>query len=150
MAYSFPISADQICAAIRCPSQAIAFHWPLVEGCLQDMGIASENVCIAALATIAVETAHQFRPIDEFGGPEYWHKMYDIEGERPHVARELGNLTLGDGVKFHGRGLVQTTGRKNYEYGGKDDWRRSGQRSGQGQRAAQCRCATGRILLGPS
>ena len=116
--YVFPLSPDEICAAIRCPSQAIATFWPLILGCLNDMSLASENVCIGALATIAVETAHQFRPIDEYGGPEYWHKMYDIEGARPDKARELGNLKPGDGVKFHGRGFTQTTGYNNYLQGG--------------------------------
>jgi hypothetical protein len=107
----------QIAAAINCPVANVAAVWPLVDGCLQDMGIASRNVAIAALGTIAVETAHKFLPIDEYGGADYFRRMYDIEGERPEVARELGNLTPGDGVKFHGRGLTQTTGKKNYERG---------------------------------
>jgi hypothetical protein len=116
---SFPLTPSQIAPLIHCPAQAIAEQWPHVEGCLQDMEIDSVNACIAALATIAVETAHEFKPIDEFGGPEYWHKMYDIEGSRPEVARRLGNLAPGDGVKYHGRGLIQTTGKINYAEDGK-------------------------------
>src|SRR3546814_6075636 len=40
--------------------------------------------------------------------------MYDIRGDRPAKARELGNLTPGDGAKYAGRGYVQLTGKSNY------------------------------------
>lgn len=73
-----------------------------------------------ALATAFLETAGTMQPISEYGGPAYFRKMYDIEGARPDKARELGNLTPGDGVRFHGRGYVQLTGRRNYVKAGKE------------------------------
>ena len=57
----------------------------------------------------------RLRPIKEVGGDAYYFRMYDIGGARPAVARRLGNLAPGDGVKFAGRGLPQLTGRTNYE-----------------------------------
>lgn len=66
------------------------------------------------LATAAHETAFTMQPIKERGGTAYFTRLYDISGERPAKARELGNLQPGDGAKFCGRGYVQLTGRANY------------------------------------
>lgn len=69
------------------------------------------------LATAHHEVDQSMQPIREKGSENYFRRMYDIEGERPTVARNLGNVNPGDGVKFYGRGFVQLTGRKNYQ-----DW----------------------------
>ncbi|WP_299843770.1 hypothetical protein [uncultured Roseovarius sp.] len=71
------------------------------------------------LATAHHEVDRRMQPIKEYGGDRYFFRMYDIQGDRPHVARALGNLAKGDGVLFHGRGFVQLTGRANYA-----DWQK--------------------------
>ena len=58
------------------------------------------------LATTYHETARTMRPIDEYGSDTYFAR-YDGR-------RDLGNTQRGDGARFHGRGFVQLTGRKNY------------------------------------
>lgn len=66
------------------------------------------------LATTFHETAKTMKPIMEIGGTAYFTRMYDPKGERPAVAKQLGNTVSGDGARFAGRGYVQLTGRANY------------------------------------
>lgn len=59
-----------------------------------------------------------FMSLKEYGGPGYFRKLYDI-AHNPKVAKVLGNLHVGDGILYHGRGFIQLTGRSNYKSAGK-------------------------------
>jgi putative chitinase len=67
-----------------------------------------------ALATAHHETARTMQPIREYGGEAYFIRMYDITGNRPALARRMGNTTKGDGPRYCGRGYVQLTWKENY------------------------------------
>lgn len=73
-----------------------------------------------ALGTAYLETAHQMIPVREAfwlsasAAAAYFHRMYDPDGQRPDVAKRLGNTQKGDGARYCGRGYPQLTGRANY------------------------------------
>ena len=69
------------------------------------------------LATVFHETARKMTPIHEYGSKAYFDKRY---GPRTSVGKMLGNTQPGDVSRFHGRGYVQLTGRRNYIKAGQE------------------------------
>jgi hypothetical protein len=88
-------SAEQIATASGCPLDAVTEHWPQIVRQLALCGIADRPVQVAAIGTVAIETASTFRPIHEYGTEADWA---DYEG----------------GPEYAGRGFIQLTHLSNY------------------------------------
>jgi hypothetical protein len=89
--------AATIARITGCPVTNVARNWPLIDAALDARGIADRPVCMAAIGTVDIETAHTFAPVREaFWLSEAWRQT---------------NLRY---YPYYGRGFVQLTWESNY------------------------------------
>lgn len=97
----------------RAPVKKLEGYLPFLNSAMTEAQINTKLRKSAFLAQVAHESA-EFVYMKEQGGRSYFMRMYDITGSRPKKARELGNLSPGDGARYPGRGPIQVTGKTNY------------------------------------
>ena len=103
---SLQITPALLAQAAGCtPMRAELFAGHLAEACAA-YHITTPERLAAFLAQIGHESA-SLRYVAEVWGPTPSQKRY--EGRK-----DLGNIESGDGSRYRGRGLIQTTGRANY------------------------------------
>lgn len=93
------------CTAARI-DRAQKFAEPLSDA-MQEFGIDTPSRQAAFLANVSHESG-RLTWLTELWGPTIAQQRY--EGRR-----DLGNTQIGDGYRFRGRGLLQATGRANYQ-----------------------------------
>lgn len=79
-----------------------------------DLGISDKRLIAYVLATCVFETSKKMLPKEETGSDEYFHSMYDKDGERSATAIRMGNTATGDGKKYKKRGVISILGKTAY------------------------------------
>lgn len=100
------LTQEQLRAATGCTrDKAEAWLAPITQAC-EVFGINSPPRLAAFLAQIGHESGRLVY-VREIWGPTPAQQRYEVR-------TDLGNVQPGDGRRYQGRGLIQTTGRANY------------------------------------
>ena len=100
------LTVEQVYTATGATPERAALWQPYLDAACALFSIDSPNRLAAFLAQIGHESGHLVY-VREIWGPTPAQARY--EGRL-----DLGNIQIGDGRRFLGRGLIQTTGRANY------------------------------------
>ena len=105
----------------KAPADKIKAYGPIFGKACEEMGFNTPKRIAALLGQIGVESG-ELRYDKEL--PSKYNKKDPKDASEPvgtlyEGRKNLGNLQVGDGPKFIGRGVLQLTGRANYELYGK-------------------------------
>ena len=103
------VTREQILAIMPNAKDKVDAFLPYINGYAEAYHIDTPIRMAHFLAQIAHESG-ELRYTKELGNKNYFHK-YDVG----RLKNMLGNLKAGDGYKYRGRGLIQITGRANYQ-----------------------------------
>jgi predicted chitinase len=84
---------------------------PFLTAAMAEFAIEAPARAAAFLAQLAHESG-QFRFMQEIWGPTDAQRRYEPVTK---LSKALGNIDIGDGERFKGRGPIQLTGRANYQ-----------------------------------
>ncbi len=108
-----PLTPEAIAKAARCPLSHVEESWPLVLSALEEQGIRTDLVEVAAAATIAVETG-TFLPVRE-------RRISDVRKPTDTDESYAARMRIRDMQNrywsscYYGRGFIQLTWKKNYQ-----------------------------------
>ena len=106
-----PITPQQLLQILpNAGTKAIVFA-PALNSAMEMFQIEGGKRIAAFIAQIGHESG-QLRYVREIWGPTQAQARYECRAD-------LGNTSTGDGFRYRGRGLIQITGRANYESCGK-------------------------------
>jgi len=101
-----PITEQQLLQILPNAGRQAGVFVPVLNTAMAKYGIVTRLRMAAFIAQLGHESG-QLRYVREIWGPTAQQLTYEGRAD-------LGNTVKGDGSKFRGRGLIQTTGRANY------------------------------------
>lgn len=102
-----PITMQQLLQILPNASQVAGVFAPVLNTTMNHYQIVGMRRVAAFIAQIGHESG-QLKYVKEIWGPTKAQAKYEGRAD-------LGNTVAGDGSKYRGRGLIQVTGRTNYE-----------------------------------